>query len=170
MISLIVAMDERNGIGLNGRLPWHLSADLKRFKELTMGHHVLMGRKTYTSIGRSLPGRIQVVITHDKEFQAENVLTAESFPAALELAAAGGETEAFVIGGSQIFREALSLAERIYLTRVHAALDADVFFPALDKAHWQETCLSTYPADAKNDFPYSFYILEKKDTGKQESM
>ena len=166
IISLLVAMDERGGIGLRNRLPWHLSADLKRFKELTMGHHILMGRKTYESIGRSLSGRTMLVLTHDKDFKAENILVANTLPAALDLIAGRGEQEVFVIGGSQIFVQALPLAQRIYLTRVHARVDADVFFPALDQNLWQETLLSTHIADDKNDYPCSFYVLEKNSNPK----
>jgi dihydrofolate reductase len=167
IISLLVAMDERSGIGLHNRLPWHLSADLKRFKELTMGHHILMGRRTYESIGRSLPGRKMVVLTHDKDFQPEAafstayVQAAASLPEALALAAGAGEDEALVIGGSQVFAQALPLAERIYLTRVHACLEADAYFPALDEHLWRQTCLSSHPADDKNQFPYTFYILNR---------
>ncbi len=161
IVSLLVAMDERGGIGLHNRLPWHLSADLKRFKELTLGHHVIMGRKTYESIGRNLPGRIMLVLTRDKDFKAEGALVAGSLPSALDLAARAGEDEAFIIGGGQVFAQALPLADRIYLTRVHATLDADVFVPAFDEHLWRQTCLSTHQADEKNDYPYSFYILEK---------
>jgi dihydrofolate reductase len=166
IISLLVAMDERGGIGLGNRLPWHLSADLKRFKELTMGHHILMGRRTYESIGRSLSGRTMLVLTREKDFKGENILVANALPAALDLVAGRGEQEVFVIGGSQIFVQALPLAQRIYLTRVHAKVDADVFFPAFDENLWQETLLSTHPADDKNDYPYSFFVLEKKSNPK----
>ena len=161
IVSLLVAMDERGGIGLHNRLPWHLSADLKRFKELTLGHHILMGRKTYESIGRILSGRTMLVLTSHKDFKAENVLIASSLTAALEQVARRGEDEAFIIGGGQVFAQALPLADRIYLTRVHASLEADVFFPAFDEHLWRQTCLSTHPADEKNDYPYSFYVLEK---------
>ncbi len=161
IISLLVAMDERGGIGLHNRLPWHLSADLKRFKELTLGHHLLMGRKTYESIGRNLPGRIMLVLTRDKDFKAEGALVAGSLPSALDLAARAGEDEAFIIGGGQVFAQALPLADRIYLTRVHATLDADVLFPSLDEQLWTKTRLSTHPADEKNDYPYSFFVLER---------
>jgi dihydrofolate reductase len=161
IISLLVAMDERNGIGLQNRLPWHLAADLKRFKELTMGHHILMGRRTYESIGRSLQGRRMVVLTHEKDFQSKNVQAAASLPDALALIAGCGEDEAFVIGGSQVFAQALPLADRIYLTRVHACLESDAYFPVLDEHLWQQTCLSSHPADDKNEFPFTFYILNR---------
>ena len=161
IISLLVAMDERNGIGLHNRLPWRLSADLKRFKDLTMGRYILMGRKTYESIGRSLPGRRMVVLTHDKDYKPDGVQTATSLPEALALAAGDGEDEAFVIGGSQVFAQALPLVDRIYLTRVHACLEADAFFPVLDEQLWQQTCLSSHPADDKNEYPFSFYILNR---------
>ncbi len=162
IVSLLVAMDEQGGIGLHNRLPWHLSADLKRFKELTMGHTILMGRRTYESIGRSLTGRTMLVLTHDKDFKPENILVVHSLQAALDLVAGRGEDEVFVIGGSQVFAQALPLAQRIYLTRVQARVEADVFFPAFDEHLWQQTCLSTHPADEKNDYSYTFYVLQKK--------
>jgi dihydrofolate reductase len=161
IISILVAMDERSGIGLHNRLPWHLSVDLKRFKELTMGHHILMGRRTYEAIGRSLGGRTMLVLTHNRDFKAKDILIADSLQTALDLVARRGEGEAFIIGGSQVFAQALPLTDRIYLTRVHACVEADVFFPTFDEHDWRQTCLSTHPADEKNDYPCSFLILDK---------
>jgi dihydrofolate reductase len=154
-------MDKQGGIGLHNRLPWHLSADLKRFKELTMGHHILMGRRTYESIGRPLPGRKMIVITHDKAFSPGDILVAASLPAALDLAFTVGEDETFVIGGEQLFAQAMSLADRIYLTRVQAVVEADAFFPGYDETQWRSTCIADGPADEKNDYPYSFYVLDR---------
>jgi dihydrofolate reductase len=165
IVSLIVAMDERGGIGFHNRLPWHLSADLKRFRELTMGHHILMGRKTYETIGRALPGRTTLVLTRNQDFKAENVLVASSLAAALELVMKRGEDEAFIIGGGQTYTQALPLADRIYLTRVHATVEVDAHFPPIDYRLWRQTRLSAHPADEKNDFPFSFYLLEKISSG-----
>ena len=162
IISLLVAMDERGGIGMDNRLPWHLSADLKRFKALTMGHHVIMGRKTYASIGRPLPGRIMVIITRSPDYWAEGCQVVHSLEESLDLARQAGETEAFVIGGGQIFAQALPLAERIYLTRVHTVAEADVFFPEFDERDWSIQTVSEVPADEKNQFSTTYMVLDKR--------
>jgi dihydrofolate reductase len=137
IISLIVAMDERGGIGLNNRVPWHIPADLKRFKALTMGHHLVVGRKTYESIGRALPGRTMIIITRSVDYRAEGCLVVSSLPGALRLAKERGETEAFIGGGGSIYAQALPQADRIYLTRVHTEVEADVFFPQWDEKDWR---------------------------------
>ena len=162
IISLLVALDEHNGIGKDNRLPWHLSADLKRFKALTMGHHVIMGRKTYESIGRPLPGRVMVIVTRNPEYQADGCLIAYSLEEALDIARQAGESEAFVIGGGQIFAQALPLADRIYLTRVHTVAEADVFFPEFDERDWSIQDVSEVPADEKNQFASTFIVLAKR--------
>ena len=169
IISLIVAMDERGGIGLQQRLPWRLSADLKRFKSLTMGHHLIMGRKTYQSIGRLLPGRTTIIITRNPNYTApgcpgENCLIAQSLQQALALASERDEDEVFIIGGGQIFKQSLPLADRIYLTQVHAQLDADTFFPPLDQNQWDEIESSYHPASELNQYPTTFKILSRKHT------
>ena len=160
IISIIVAMDEQRGIGKGGRLPWHLSADLKRFKRLTMGHHLIMGRKTYESIGRPLPGRTMIVITRNQRYTAEGCLIAASLKAALAIAEQSGETEAFIAGGGQVFAQALPFADRIYLTLVHAVTEADVFFPELEPKGWIEAEYSYHLADERNQFPSTFKVLE----------
>jgi len=137
IISLIVAMDERGGIGLNNRVPWHIPADLKRFKALTMGHHLIVGRKTYESIGRALPGRTMIIITRSKDYRAEGCWVVSSLQQALRLAEERGETEAFIGGGGMIYAQALPQAERIYLTRVHTEVEADVYFPNWEPAGWR---------------------------------
>lgn len=164
IISLLVAMDDNMGIGKNNQLPWHLSEDLKRFKALTMGHHIVMGRKTYESIGRSLPGRTMIVVTRNPEYTADNgVLITNSLPEALEIAEKSGENEVFVVGGAEIFSQTLPIANKIYLTRVHAHLDADVFFPAFDRGAWTELESFWIDADDKNDYAMTFKVLVKKD-------
>jgi len=162
IISLIVAMDERRGIGVDGHLPWHLSADLKRFKSITMGHHMIMGRKTYESIGRPLPGRISIVVSHDLTFQPEGCMVARSLETALEFARLGNEDEVFIIGGGDLFDQAIEIADRIYHTKVHASLKADVFFPEYDLKDWKETEPLFVDADEKNEYPSTFSILERK--------
>jgi dihydrofolate reductase len=159
--SIIVAAAENGVIGRRGQLPWRLSADLQRFKQLTMGHTVLMGRKTYESISRPLPGRRMIVITRQPDYEAADVEIAHSLPAACGLAATANETEAFIIGGAEIFREALSHADRLYFTRVHAAIDGDVYFPRFDRADWRFISQEEHPADAKNDYPFTFQTYER---------
>jgi len=162
IISLIAAMDEEQGIGVEGRLPWHLPADLKRFKSLTMGHHLIMVRKTFESIGRPLPGRTTIIVTRDQSFQPEGCLVAHSLESALEFARLDLEDEVFVIGGAEIFVQAIELADRIYLTQVHTSLPADVYFPEYAAEDWQETNSEDHPADEKNHYPYTFKILVRK--------
>jgi len=162
IISLIVAMDEKRGIGKAGALPWRLSSDLKRFRELTMGHHIVVGRKTFESIGKPLPGRHTIVVTRSETYQAEGCLTAHSVEAAIQLARERGETEAFICGGAAIYSGALGVADRLYLTLVQATVDADVFFPVIAETAWAEKEIESHAADEKNQYPFTFKLLEKK--------
>jgi len=161
IISLIVAMDEKRGIGVDGHLPWHLPADLKRFKSLTMGHHLIMGRKTFESIGRPLPGRTTIIVTRNNSFQPEGCLVAHSLETALEFARLDLEDEVFIIGGGDIFVLAIELADRIYLTQVHTNLPADVYFPEFAAENWLEIDSEYHPADEKNPYPHTFKILQR---------
>lgn len=161
IISLLVAMDEKRGIGKDGKLPWRLSSDLKRFRELTMGHHIIVGRKTFESIGKPLPGRRTIVVTRNPELRPEGCQVAASVEAAIETARMNGETEAFVIGGADIYAQAFDIADRIDLTQVHAEVDADTFFPELNTDQWTEVAADRYPADDKNQHAFSFKILER---------
>jgi dihydrofolate reductase len=162
IISLIVAMDEKRGIGKAGKLPWRLSSDLKRFRELTMGHHIIVGRKTFESIGNALPGRQMIVVTRDKSLKPDGCFVARSVDAALALAQERGETEVFVCGGAEIYSQTLDLADRLYLTQVHAEVDADTFFPEWTQDDWTETQSAFQPADEKNQYPFTFKLLERK--------
>jgi dihydrofolate reductase len=162
IVSLIAAMDNRRGIGIENRLPWRLSADLKRFRELTMGHHIVVGRKTFESIGKPLPGRQMIVVTRDREFQAAGCDVCNSLAEAIDLASSRGEEEAFIIGGAQIYEQALPLADRFYLTLVDAIVEADTFFPAFDPQDWSERETVFHPADEKNQFPFTFKFLERQ--------
>lgn len=158
-VSLVVAMAENNVIGKDGDLPWHIPADLKHFKAVTMGKPIVMGRRTYESIGRPLPGRLNIVVTRDPSRQWDGVETVQSLPDALDRAAADGAEEIMVIGGGDLYRAALPLAQRIYLTRVHEVVDGDTVFPALDSADWRE-----HSCERKDDIhhvPVSFKILER---------
>jgi dihydrofolate reductase len=134
-LSLIVAMAENRVIGINNTLPWHLPEDLKRFRALTMGHHIIMGRKTYESLGRLLPGRTTIIVTRNKSYKVEGAEIAHSLEAALELAA--GDAEPFLIGGAELYIEGLKLATILYITEVKAEFVGDAFFPALDETVWK---------------------------------
>jgi dihydrofolate reductase len=157
--SLIVAISKNNVIGRDGQLPWHLSDDLKRFKRLTMGHHIVMGRKTYESIGRPLPGRTSVVVTRQGDYRPEGVLVAQNIPAAFELI--NDETEAFVIGGAEIYQGTLARAERIYLTTVDVEITGDAFFSPLAPEDWTVRETASGVANSKNDYPHTFEILDR---------
>ncbi len=162
-ISLIVAMGENGVIGLDGGMPWHISADLKHFKAVTMGKPIIMGRKTFESIGRALPGRTNIVITRQPDYAAEGALVAGSMDAALDAAReADKETdEAMIIGGAEIYRAALPGTERIYLTEVAGEPEGKVFFPRFERSAWQETEREDFPESG--DTPaYSFVVLERK--------
>lgn len=169
LISLIVAMDRNRGIGKNGALPWHLSADLKRFKALTMGHFMIMGRKTFDSIGRALPGRTTIVVTRNPDYHfplsespGQSIYIAHSLEQALEIAAAAGETETFVIGGGDVFAQILPQADRIYLTSVNELVDCDTFFPPYDEDNWRVMEEKFVPADEKNQYASTYRWLERK--------
>ncbi len=163
LISLIVALDQNRAIGKAGGIPWRLSADLQNFKKLTMGHHLIQGRVTWESIGRPLPGREMVVVTRQPDYAVPTgVAVAPSLDAALNLARARGETETFIGGGAALYTEALPLANRIYLTRVHAAIPGtDTFFPEFDETEWQRIEQRDYAADERNEFAFTYYLLER---------
>lgn len=151
MTVAVIAAVARNGvIGRAGKLPWHLSADLKRFKELTTGHAIIMGRKTYESIGRPLPDRRSLVVTRDPSFRANGVEVVGSLDEAL--AATEGEPKRFVIGGAAIFADALPRADELYLTRVHADVEGDTLFPTFDLTEWRLVEEEPRAADSKNDY------------------
>ena len=133
--SLIVAFANNQVIGINNTLPWHLPEDLKRFRALTTGHHIIMGRKTYESLGRLLPGRTTVIVTRNKDFKVEGALIAHSLQAALVLASV--DSEPFVIGGAELYKEAIKLVTKLYITEVHADFAGDAFFEAIDLSVWQ---------------------------------
>lgn len=163
IVSLIVAMDEKRGIGKGNRLPWRLSADLKRFRELTMGHHIIVGRKTFESIGKPLPGRHMIVVTRNRDFKPEGCLIAHSVEDAMRVARKREESEVFVCGGAEIYARLLERADRLYLTLVQAEVGADTFFPEWDESEWDEKESSFHPADEKNEHATAFKLLVKCD-------
>ena len=162
-LNLIAAVASNGVIGRDNALPWRLSADLKHFKSLTMGHHLLMGRRTFSSIGRALPGRISVVITRDENFRGDGIVTAPSIERALEIASV--DAEAFVCGGAQIYQQTLHRADRMFITQVHAEVKGDAFFPDFDDVgEWKLTDREDFEADDKNDHPFSFLTYERHGT------
>jgi len=165
-VSIVVAMDEKNGIGKDHRVPWKLSKDLQNFKKITLGHPIIMGRKTYDSIGRPLPGRMTIIITRQPEYQPplaapENCLVIFSLDEALTVARKYNEEEAFIIGGGQIYAQALPLTDRIYLTRVRASFGCDVFFPEIDLSQWIEIESKDHPADVDNQVSFTYQVLDR---------
>ena len=159
MLSTIVAASENNVIGKDNQLLWHLPDDLKHFKRTTKGHHVIAGRKTFESQGKPLPHRTNIIVTRNPDYRAEGCIVVNSLDRALELAQA--DDEPFIIGGEQIYRMALPLVERIYLTRVHAEFEGDTFFPELDMDQWKEISREYYSKDERNEYPFSIIILDR---------
>lgn len=165
MISIIVAAAENGVIGRDNKMPWHIPADLKYFKRVTMGKPVIMGRRTFDSIGRPLPGRTNIVVTRQSNLAIDDVELAHSLEQALEIAGNlplndAGE-EVMVIGGAQLYNEAIARAQRLYLTRIHADINGDTYFPGLDDKEWYEVSRDNFTADSSNPHDYSFIVLER---------
>jgi len=166
LISIIAAMANNRVIGKNGKLPWHLPEDLKRFRQLTEDHIIIMGRKTFESIGRALPRRVNMVITGRKDYDPGGAIRSRSLDAAIEHAmrilenrAPPPDGEIFVIGGALVYREAMEKAEKIYLTRIDADFEGDTFFPEIDPEKWEtESCVLASP----DPFPYYFITMVRK--------
>jgi dihydrofolate reductase len=159
LISLIVIADMKNGIGKDNKLLVHLPGDLKYFKKLTMGHHVLMGRRTYDSMGKALPGRTNIVISRSVT-SLEGCLVFPELHEGIAYAKHHGETELFIIGGEQIFRKSIGLADKIYLTRIEHFFEADVFFPSLG-SDWELLSTELHDTDDKNPYKYRFEVYER---------
>lgn len=163
-ISLIVAAAENGVIGKDNQLLWRLPDDLKRFKQLTLGHPIIMGRKTYESIGKPLPGRTSIVITRSPNYEAEGVLVVDSLEKAIDTARQKEAEEAFVIGGGEIYREALTknLVDKIYLTLVHTEIEGDTFFQIPSQADWTTVSQNNNPADERHKYAFRFVDLTHK--------
>ncbi|ROR34659.1 dihydrofolate reductase [Inmirania thermothiophila] len=160
VLSLIAAIDEGGLIGRGNALPWRLPADLRHFRAVTWGKPVVMGRRTFESIGRPLPGRRNIVVTRDPDWRAAGCERAASPEAALALAA--GAREVMVIGGAALYRHFLPRADRLYLTRIHHRFEGDAWFPPIDPAQWVEVAREDHAPDADNPWPYSFLVLERR--------
>jgi dihydrofolate reductase len=165
-VSLIVAHDRNRAIGVNNTLPWRLSGDLKYFKETTMGHHIIMGRTTYSSIGKPLPGRTSIVCTRNAELldspAQEQLFYTASIESAIELARSRGDSECFIIGGGEIYTQALPIVDRIHCTLVDTEVtNADTYFPSLNIEEWGEVSRTTYQSDEKNEYPFSIVVYDR---------
>ena len=163
-ISIIVAIADNGVIGRDNELPWRLSADLQRFKALTMGHHLLLGRKTFESIGRSLPGREMIVVSRGTPELPDGVHLASSILDGIERARSHGEEELFVAGGASIYAVTLTDCDRVYLTHVHDDVDGDVLFPAVDWSLWDEVSRQETPADERNEYATTFTVYDRTAT------
>jgi len=162
-ISIIAAMGGNRAIGFQGKIPWHLPADFKHFKELTMGHPIIEGSKTFESIGKALPGRTNIVIARGMDYKAQGCLIAHSFEEALALATQSeGADEAFVCGGGQIYKLVLPKADVLYLTKVKGEFEGDTFFPEFNENEWRIVSEEKYEKDEKNAFDYAFCVYERK--------
>ncbi|MFU8896085.1 MAG: dihydrofolate reductase [Gammaproteobacteria bacterium] len=164
-ITLVAAVADNGVIGAEGGMPWHLPADLAHFKKLTMGKPVLMGRLTFDSIGKPLPGRLNLVLTRDSTWQAEGVRPVARLKEALRVAGQAGASELMVIGGAEVYRQALPHAARIYLTRVHAEPWGDTLFPEFDLDEWQEVGRREQLSDERNAWDLTFVVLERRKDG-----
>lgn len=164
-LALIVAMAQNRVIGRANNLPWYLPEDLKYFKRVTMGKPIIMGRKTFESIGKPLPGRTNIIVTRNKNYSADGIRVVHDLAQAISLcesiAEIDGQCEAMVIGGAQIYEQALSFADRLYLTEVHAQVEGDAYFPEFKRENWQEVGREDFQATGPNPYDYSFLILDR---------
>jgi len=160
-IAIVVAASKNLVIGKDNKLPWHLPADLKYFKNLTMGHCIIMGRKTFESIGKPLPGRTNIVVTRNKDYSKEGIIVCSSLEEAYDYANKNNENEAFVIGGAEIINEALKTANKIYLTQIDENFEGDTFLAPIDTKQWKEVKRTSYSKDEINRYSFSFVELER---------
>ncbi len=158
-LSLIVAMSRNRVIGRDNAIPWRLPSELKLFKSLTMGHHIVMGRKTYESIGRLLPGRTTVIVTRNRDYAISGALIAHTLDDAVALC--GNHDEVFVIGGAELFNDALKIADRVYLTVIDADIAGDTVMPAFNPVDWKQASTQRYAADEKNLHDYTFSVFDR---------
>jgi dihydrofolate reductase len=162
IISFVVAASENNAIGKDNQLLWHLPNDMRFFKNVTWGSVVIMGRKSFESLGKALKGRINIVITRQKDWAAENAIVAYDLQDALKKAEPANCKEIYIIGGGEIYKQSMSIVDKIYLTRVHATIEGDTYFPELDKSKWELTSNEDFKKDEKHQYDYSFQLYTKK--------
>lgn len=159
MITIIAAVAENNALGKDNKLIWHLPADLKRFKKVTANHHVIMGRKTFESLRKPLPNRTNIVVTRNTNFRAQNCIVVNSLQQALE--SVKNDESPFILGGAEIYKQAIKIADKLDITFVHHKFEADVFFPEINKSIWEETSREHFKADEKNNYDYSFVTFKR---------
>ena len=160
MITLIAAVAENNALGKDNQLLWHLPDDFKRFKNITSGHHIIIGRKTFESFPKPLPNRIHVIITRQKDYQPEGCLIVDSFAKAISVCPK--DEELFIIGGGEIYKQSIEMADKLDITRVHHTFDADTFFPEIDLNKWKLTSEEYHPKDEKHRFDFTFETYLRK--------
>lgn len=163
IISQIVAVSSNNVIGVNNGLPWQMPADMAYFKRKTLGHHIVMGRRNYEAEGKALPDRVNIVLSRNRKYSISDGIVVHEIENAIELAKNAGEKELFIIGGEEIYRLAMPYTNRIYLTRIHAIIKGDTFFPELDFDNWKENSCIRHQKDEENPFDYDFLIFERID-------
>ena len=161
MISFLVAMDKNRVMGIDNRLPWRLPADVKFFKEVTMGHPVVMGRKTYDSIGKPLPGRENIILTRNVDYQPEGCKVIHTVEESIEYMKNKND-EVFVIGGAQLFKELFPVADRLYITEIHHEFEGDTFFPEFEESEWTLSSSEKGIKDEKNPYDYFFHVYDRK--------
>jgi len=159
MITIIAAIAKNNALGKDNKLIWYLPADLKRFKQVTLNHHIIMGRKTFESLGKPLPNRTSIIISRNKNYKVEGCIVVNSLEEAIK--AAAKDENPFILGGAEIYRQAIDIADKLDLTFVHHTFDADAFFPKIDTTIWKETSRQDFKADEKNKYAYSFVSFER---------
>ncbi len=159
MVTIIAAVAKNNALGKDNQLIWHLPADLKRFKQVTSGHYVIMGRKTFESLGKPLPNRTNIIISRNKNYTAKDCIVVNSLTAALE--EANKDDNPFILGGAQIFIEAMDVTDVLDITLIDHEFEADVYFPEIDKNKWKETSRKDFLADSKNKYDYSFISYKR---------
>lgn len=165
IVAIMAAVARNRVIGKDNDLVWHLPADLRHFKKTTTGHYVIMGRKTFESIPKALPNRVNIVVSRNPAFSAADCVVCGSLAEALNYAETRGQHKVFILGGGDIYRQALRLADTMYLTEIHADFKGDTYFPEFDRGEWQEVSREDHPADAVNAHPYSFVEYRRKSPG-----
>ena len=160
-VSIIVATAENNVIGTKNKLPWYLSADLKHFKATTLKHHIVFGQNTFESIGRVLPDRTTIILSNDPNYKQEGCIVVRSPEEVIEVAKKAGESELFICGGGMVYKTFLPLTDKIYLTKVNAKIEGDVFFPELPENEWKVVSREPHEKDERNQYDYEFQVLER---------
>ncbi len=166
IVSQIVAASLNNVIGVHNGLPWHMPRDMAYFKEKTLGHHIVTGRRNYEAEGKALPGRVNIVLSRNPDYKIPDGIVVNKLEHAIDIARKAGETELFIVGGEQIYRLAMSVTDRIYLTRIHTVVEGDTFYPEPDRREWKEVFCERHQKDESNPFDYDFLVYERESENK----